>query len=108
MGYDLPGSGLLFPAVAVDAGGAVHVGLAFYSVFLESGRYTYLSMIGAVLAQFLHTQHHFIVVAHAHGFYDVTFHVVAHGAVQSAKPVGLIREYARQREDDEYGNIFQR
>ena len=105
---DLLVGGFFFPAVAVYAGGAVYIGFVLRSVFLESGGYAHCPMVGTVLAHPFHTQHHFVIVAHAHGFYDVAFQVVAHGAVQPAEPVGLVGEDTRQRQDNEYGNVFQR
>ena len=105
---DLLGGGFFFLTVAVYTGGAAYIGFVLRSVFLESGGYAHFSMVGAVLTHPFHTQHHFIIVAHAHGFYDVAFQVIAHGTVQPAEPIGLVGEDARQRQDNEYGNVFQR
>ena len=105
---DLLGGGFFFLAVAVYGSGAAHIGVACLVVLLEAGGYADFPVVNTVRTQIVYTDHHFVIVAHAHGFYDVAFQVVAHGAVQSAEPVGLVGEDTRQRQDNEYGNVFQR
>ena len=48
----------------------MYIGFVLRSVFLESVGYAHCPMVGTVLAHPFHTQHHFVIVAHAHGFYD--------------------------------------
>ena len=64
-------------------------------------------MVYVVLLHFIHAYHHFVIVAHAHGFGDVPFHFTVHGMVEPRQPVGLVGEDTGQGDDDKYGNIFE-
>ena len=78
----------------------------FLSLVAIACRYGNLAvLLVAALHQFDAYQH-LVVVADAHGFGDIAFQIGAHGAVEACQPVGLIGENARQREDDEQGDVF--
>ena len=51
---------------------------------------------------------HFVVIARAQGFADVFFHFAPLGVVKAGQPIGLVGEYACQREDDQQGDVSQR
>ena len=87
----------------VEGGVALHDFLSLVAIACRYGNFAVLLV--AALHQF-DTYQHLVVVADAHGFGDVALQVGAHGAVEARQPVGLIGKDARQREDDEQGDVF--
>ena len=74
---------------------------------IVSGRDGHFGLCQRIVLQVLDAHDHFVVIARAQGFADVFFHSAPLGAVKAGQPIGLVSEYARQREDDQQGDVFQ-
>ena len=83
------------------------MGLRERPVIIVSGRDGHFGLCQRIVLQILDTHNHFVVIARAQGFADVFFHVASLGAVKAGQPIGLVSEYACQREDDQQGDVFQ-
>ena len=77
-----------------------------FALLIKSSGDGNFAMLSVPFLQAFDTYQHLVVVADAHGFGDVALQVGAHGAVEACQPIGLIGENARQREDDEQGDVF--